>query len=66
MGFKLGQSVYLKTDPQQLEGIVVGKSEFVGGSVVYKVGWNGSYVDVYEVELTGEEDTLKKVTNYEP
>lgn len=65
MSFKLGQTVYIKTDPNQYENTIVSVKEFVGGSKVYTLGCNGSYIDVYEIELSEEKDVLKVVTSYE-
>jgi hypothetical protein len=67
MGFKLGQTVYLKTDSEQHENTVIAKREFFGGTVTYTIGCNGSYIDIYECELSTELDVLKKldVTRYE-
>lgn len=59
MSFKLGASVYVKTDPNQEQGIVISKREYIGGSVTYTCGWNGIYVELYEQELTTEPDPLK-------
>ena len=61
MGFKLGDTVYIKTDAEQVENIVVAKTEFYGGSVVYKISCNGGYLDVYECELNNKIDELKKL-----
>ena len=67
MGFKLGQTVYIKTDPQQMESIVVSRTDFIGGTTKYTIGCNGSYFDLYDIELCAEMDVLKKmdVTKYE-
>lgn len=59
MSFKLGESVFLKTDPEQLENIIVAKTEFVGGTVMYTVSSNGQRGDVYECEISYEPDQLK-------
>ena len=59
MNFKLGDTIYVKTDPNQDEGIIVGKTELIGGTVVSRCGWNGSYVELYAQELTHEPDPLK-------
>jgi len=67
MGFKLGQTVFIKTDSEQRESIVTSRHEYVGGTVSYTVGCNGSYWEVYECELSSDIDVLKKmdVTRYE-
>jgi hypothetical protein len=59
MSFKLGESVFLKTDPEQHENIIVARTEFVGGTVIYRIACNGSTFDVYGCELTDEPDQLK-------
>jgi len=59
MNFKIGDSVYVKTDPNQEDGIIVAKREFIGGTVVFTCGWNGNYIDLYEQELSKERDELK-------
>ena len=59
MGFKLGESVFLKTDNEQHENIVVSVRQFYGGTTTYTISCNGSYIDVYECELSHEPDTLK-------
>ena len=59
MGFKLGESVFIKTDPEQNENIIVAKTEFIGGTVVLTIACNGSRIDVYECELSSEPDQLK-------
>jgi len=61
MGFKLGQTVYLKTDAEQVENIIVSKRELVGGTVIFTIGSNGSYFDVYDVELSPHIDELKRM-----
>ena len=61
MSFKLGQDVYIKTDPNQLKNMIVGKNEFVGGTVTYTVGVNGDYATVYECELSNEPDELMRL-----
>lgn len=66
MGFKLGQTVYIKTDPKQEECIVVSRTEFVGGTKTYTVGYNGARIDVYEAELSNEKDVVKVITSYQP
>lgn len=63
--FELGQTVYLKTDNEQLPNIIVSKVEYVGGTVNYTVGCNGSYTTVYECELTSERDILKTLDIHE-
>jgi hypothetical protein len=67
MGFKLGQTVFIRTDPEQMECIVVSKTEFIGGTTKVTIGCNGSYFDLYDIELSGEMDVLKKmdVVKYE-
>ena len=59
MGFKLGDTVYIKTDPEQMDAIVVGKREFVGGTITYTIGLNSNYYDMYEIELSKERGALK-------
>jgi len=59
MGFKLGQTVYIKTDPKQFENKVVSKTEFYGGTIMYTISCNGSRVDVYGCDLTHERDELR-------
>lgn len=59
MSFKLGDLIYVKTDPNQEQGMIVGKREFIGGTVVFTCGWNGTYLDLYEQELTHERDEVK-------
>ena len=61
--FDFGQLVYIKTDPQQMAVQIVEIAFHVGGTVMYSVGCNGSYNDVYEAELSAEVDTLMKVTS---
>lgn len=58
MGFKLGQTVFLKTDADQRPNIVVAKREFYGGTVVYTVSSDGAYIDVYSCELTEDRNEL--------
>lgn len=59
MGFKLGESVFIKTDEEQVEHMVVSIRQFYGGTTTYTIGANGGYVDVYECEISLEPDTLK-------
>jgi hypothetical protein len=59
MDFKLGESVFLVTDDEQAEYMVVSVRQFYGGSMVYTIGNNGNYLDVYECELSTEPDALK-------
>jgi hypothetical protein len=61
--FDFGQLVYIKTDPNQMAVQIVEIAFHVGGTVMYSVGCNGTYTDVYEAELTDEIDTLMKVTS---
>tara|TARA_R110000868_G_scaffold334194_1_gene594874 strand:+ start:2879 stop:3091 length:213 start_codon:yes stop_codon:yes gene_type:complete len=59
MTFNLGDSIYLKTDQNQEEGIIVARRELIGGTVQFTCGWNGHYIDLYAQELTKERDELK-------
>jgi hypothetical protein len=60
--FDFGSEVYIKTDREQIPCQITAVRFFVGGTITYTVACNGTYIDVYEVELTDELDTLKKVT----
>lgn len=61
--FNFGQLVYIKTDPQQMAVQIVAIRFFMGGTVTYTTACNGTYQDMYEDELTAEQDVLKKVTS---
>ena len=63
MKYELGQIVYVKTDPKQLENQIVARRQFIGGTITYTVGFNGGYYDVYEGELSEDIDTIKKLEN---
>jgi hypothetical protein len=61
MMFKLGQMVYIKTDREQIQHQIVSRREYVGGSKTYTLACNGSYIDVYEEEMSIEVDVLRKL-----
>lgn len=59
MRFTLGDTVYLKTDPNQEQLMIISKREFIGGTVTFICGLNGAYLELYEQELTHERDEVK-------
>lgn len=61
MKFKLGQMVYIITDPEQKEYIIIARREFLGGTKTYTLAHDGMYIDTYEVELSDEKDPLKNL-----
>ena len=52
--FKLGETVYLKTDPDQYARIIVALQITVDGGMLYKLAINMSEQWHYEVELQRE------------
>jgi hypothetical protein len=52
--FKLGETVYLKTDPDQFSRIIVALQLTVDGGLLYKLAINMSEQWHYEVEITRE------------
>lgn len=56
--FEIGDTVYCKTDPEQKERIVIGFIVFKR-DVLYRCVHCESTNDFYELELTGEKNTLK-------
>lgn len=54
--FDFGQIVYLKTDPDQHPGIIIGFEIFPGGELMYKVSFSGDMSVCYEIELSEEKD----------
>ena len=50
--FKLGETVYLKTDPDQFSRIIVALQLTVDGGLLYKLAINMSEQWHYEVEIT--------------
>lgn len=57
--FKIGQSVYLKTDEDQKLRIVTGLL-IRPNTVLYRVSFRVEETDHYDFELTEEKDLLKK------
>lgn len=52
--FKLGEVVYLRTDPDQFSRIIVAIQITVDGGMLYKLAINMSEQWHYEVEITKE------------
>jgi hypothetical protein len=50
--FKLGETVYLKTDPDQFARIIVALQLTVDGGLLYKLAINMSEQWHYEIEMT--------------
>jgi hypothetical protein len=50
--FKMGNMVYLKTDPDQIPCIITSIEVTVGGDIKYHLSCNGGKVIAYDVELS--------------
>lgn len=61
--FELKEHVYLITDTEQLERIVVGIYVTPGGTLTYTLTCGGEESEHYDFEISAEFDTLKKVSN---
>ena len=61
--FELGETVYLKTDTEQLPHVVTGYVIRPGGTIIYKLSCCGEETNHYDLEITKEQDTLLKVTS---
>jgi hypothetical protein len=58
--FKIGQTVYLKTDPEQYEHIITGIMVRTSG-LVYELSFCDKTTDHYEFEITADIDNDKKL-----
>lgn len=56
--FELGQIVYLKTDPEQLQRMVVGITVNPGNSLFYRVAFEEDASSHYEIELSADKDIM--------
>lgn len=56
--FKLGQTVYLKTDPEQYARIVIAIQVTVDGGIIYKLAINMSDQWHYGVEISDTKDII--------
>jgi hypothetical protein len=56
--FKLGQTVYLKTDPDQYMRIVTGLQITAEGGILYKLAINMSEQWHYGVEISDTKDII--------
>lgn len=61
MGFKLGDTVYIRTDPDQSEGIITSITEYLGGSITYAVSGHNGTTAAYGVELSRDIDEVKRL-----
>lgn len=59
---KIGQSVYLKTDPEQQERIVVGYI-LSPGELLYRLACGAEVSNHYDFEIIREKDVLKMVSS---
>jgi len=59
--YDLGQTVYLKTDTEQLPRIVYGIEIRIGGSLTYNVSCGTEISEHYGIELAKEKDALLAV-----
>jgi hypothetical protein len=57
--FELGQTVYLSTDPEQIERIVTERKEQIGGTTQYGLSTDLVFSFHYAVEINPEFDELK-------
>ncbi len=60
--FKIGQSVYLKTDPEQFERIVFGIYVQQSG-LIYELACGEKTSKHFDFEITSEINELKKIDN---
>lgn len=60
--YKLGDPVYLVTDPQQLKRIVIGILVREQGGLMYHVSYVNEAQYCYDCELSGIEDIILKTT----
>ena len=56
--FKLGQTVYLKTDPEQYARIVIAIQVTVDGGIIYKLAINMTDQWHYGVEISDTKDVI--------
>lgn len=59
--YDIGDIVYLKTDVEQLERIIIGIT-IVPNSLIYTLMCGVEMSEHYDFEISDNEDTLKKVT----
>lgn len=59
--FYIGQSVYLVTDVNQQERIVVGIMIDVGNVLMYRVSYMNTVDNFYDFELTNYKNQLKSI-----
>lgn len=61
--FKLGELVYLKTDPEQMARIIISLQISVDGGLLYKLAIGMSEQWHYEVEISREKDIVLATQN---
>lgn len=59
--YGLGDIVFLKTDPEQLERMIIGVTFKCTGSLTYQLVCGTTDTDHYEIELSPKKDLLKEL-----
>lgn len=59
--FEQGETVYLKTDEEQLKRTVVERTEKYGGSKMYGLTFGVEFSFHYDIEITKDYDPLKEL-----
>lgn len=60
--YQLGQMVYLSTDVEQMQRMIVAINIYIDGSVMYQLVCGTEHTTHYEVEITEEKNVLMGLT----
>lgn len=63
LDFELGDIVYLKTDPEQLERIITAFCLYPGNGVTYRLSFDTEDAWHYAIEISTEKDIVKSLNN---
>ena len=61
--YNIGETVYLKTDPEQLERLVIAITINPHG-LIYKLSCGNTFNDFYDVEISREKRYVNEIRNY--
>ena len=61
--FNFGQLVYLKTDPEQFQRMVIGIRVYADKSIVYDLAFGTNSSCHHEVEISEEKDVILATSN---
>lgn len=58
-----GQSIYIKSDPEQFEHTLVGIAVYPPNQIKFIISYFGEITELYDFECSIEKDTLKGLTD---